>query len=366
MKNVNILIIALLFSAISLQAATLVVNNSIPNVVGEYTSVQTAIDAAANNDVILIKGTVTNYGSFYVTKPLTIVGNGYKPATVSANSTKCDYVYLPNNTAHDIKILGLDCTGVISQGNNDNITVEFCRLSYRIEIGGSTNQDWVISNCIFPSGSSTIYGINPSNVLIEHCYINGGIQLGSAASNIIIQYNVFAHNSGQAAFGLMGNAVIVNNIFYASTLFGYNSQFGYCSFTGCIISRNLTYNVAGTSIAPTNTCNPSSGLCNTGNSISDNVVNTNPNFVSFTLGDYTSAMDLRLQAGSAALTAGAPATIGGPATQIGLYGNGFDFSTTGEPRIPAVRSISIANPSTNSGVGSTLNVTITASKARAN
>jgi hypothetical protein len=366
MKNITIFLIIALFAAFSTQAATLIVNNSIPNVAGEYTSVQTAIDAAANNDVILIKGTVTNYGSFYVTKPLTIVGNGYKPATVSANSTKCDYVYLPNNTAHDIKILGLDCTAVSSQGNNDNITVEFCKLSYQVGIGGSTNQDWVISNCIFPSNSSTISGSNPSNVLIEHCYISGGIQLGSAASSIIIQYNIFANTSGQPAFGAMGNAVIVNNIFYASTFFGYNSQFGYCSFTNCIISRNLTYNAAGTNIAPTNTCNPTSGVCNTGNSISDNVINTNPNFVSFTLGNYDPAMDLRLQAGSAALTAGEPATIGGPATEIGLYGNNFTFSTTGEPRIPAVRSISIANPSTNSGAGSTLNVTITASKARAN
>jgi hypothetical protein len=75
MKNINILLITLLFSAISLQAATLVVNNESPNP-GQYTTVNAAIAAASPGDIILVKGTSTFYGSCSISKSLTLVGNG--------------------------------------------------------------------------------------------------------------------------------------------------------------------------------------------------------------------------------------------------------------------------------------------------
>jgi hypothetical protein len=359
MKNVNILIIALLFSAISLQAATLVVNNSTPSVVGEYTTVQAAITAAANDDVILIKGTGILYGSFTVSKPLTIVGNGHKPATVSTFATRCASISLANGV-QNVKLLGLHCNDIYAPGGNVDITVEFCKVENNIYLSQYGNYNWNITNCIFPAVDSYIRGENVSNIMIEHCYMAGPIQLFSGSTSIIIQYNVFASPNGFPAFGEMTSAVIKNNIFYESKLIGSNPYRGWVAYyTSCAFENNLTYNAAGNNDLPPNTG---------GNTITfaNNVLNTNPNFVSFTLAAYNSAMNLNLQAGSAALTAGVPETSGGAGTQIGLYGNSFNFSTTGEPRIPAVRTISIINSSTNSGPASSLKVNITASKARPN
>jgi hypothetical protein len=340
-------------------AATLVVNNSVPAVVGEYATINAAIAASATGDVILVKGTSTAYGDANIndiTKSLTFVGNGYNPKTVSTNATTAGYFYLGTGVKN-INIRGFNCSGVFSNGgDNDNIDVEFCKINVQINVGGSNCDDWFISNCIFPTSNSYIIGSNPTNVIIEHCYMGSGIQLGVSAVNILVRNNVFANNANYSAFGTMGNAIIINNIFYNSFLVGSNAYLGSASYTSCVISNNVTYNSAGTNPFPTNTGG------NSGNTIAANSVDVNPNFVSYPVAapPFAFTQDFRLQAGSPALTAG----VG--STQIGLYGNSFPFSMTGEPRIPAVRSMTINTPATNSGVGSTINVNIEASKARPN
>lgn len=347
----------LVFFAAFAQSATLVVNNSVPAVVGEYTTITAAITAATAGDVILVKGTSTAYAGCTVTKSLTFIGNGYNPKTVSTNATLMG-TFTINSGIHNINILGFDCSSINANNDNDHIKVEFCKINGYISIPANTCDDWLISNCIFPLSSCYIDGTNPTNVVIEHNYINGLIRMGASAVNILVRNNVFVNNTYGAAFGVMNNAIIINNIFYNSNLVGISNYFGgNATYTACVISNNLTYKSSGTNPEPTNTGGSS------GNTISSNVVDVNPNFVTSPTTATTSfafTQDFRLQAGSPALTAG----VG--STQIGLYGNSFPFSMTGEPRIPAVRSITINTPATNSGPGSTINVNITASKARPN
>jgi hypothetical protein len=365
MKNINILLITLLFSAVSTQAATLIVNNQSPNP-GQYTTVAAAISASTAGDIILVKGTGIAYSGFTITKSLTVIGNGYNPKTVSTFPTVIGGTIDIANNIGNVNILGFDVGAVNSAGNNDHIKVEFCKVGGSLNVGSNTTDDWLISNCIFPSNGNYIVGGNPTNVIIEHCFMGGGIQLGSTATNIIIRNNVFTSNANYAAFGTLGNAMITNNIFYDALLIGFNGALGTCTLTNCIIAYNLTYK---SGVGGNNPVPPTGVALN---DVHDNVVNANPNFYSFTTVSGGAAItfaftqDFRINAGSPALTAGQPLTLGGAGTQVGIYANSFDFSMTGEPRIPAIRAFSIILPSTNSGVGSTLNVNIKASKARAN
>jgi hypothetical protein len=362
MKNINILLITLLFSAVSMQAATLIVNNESPNP-GQYTTVTAAIAASTAGDIILVKGTGIAYSGFTITKSLTVIGNGYNPKTVSTFPTVISGTINIADGIGNVNIQGFEVSIINSLNNNDHIKVEFCKVG-SLSVGSNTSDDWLISNCIFPSNGNYIIGSNPTNVIIEHCLMFGGIQLGSTASNIIIRNNVFTSNANYAAFGTLGNAMITNNIFYDALLIGSNGALGGCTLTNCIVAYNLTYK---SGVGGNNPVPPTGVALN---DVHDNVVNANPNFYSYTpvsggpAISFAFTQDFRINAGSPALTAGQPLTVPGAGTQVGIYANSFKFSTTGEPRIPAIRAMSIILPSTNSGPGSLINVNIKASKAR--
>jgi hypothetical protein len=359
MKSINILLIFLLFSAFSIQAATLVVNNESSNP-GQYTTIDAAIAAASANDIILVKGTATVYGGCTVDKPLTIVGNGYNPQTASTypSSLGSDYFYIATGV-HNVNIRGFNCAGVYLYSDNDHINVEFCRFNGYCYLNGTTCDDLRFSNCIM----TYLTGGGPTNVTIEHCIIGRGLNLGSNTTNLLVRNNVFINTDQNAAFGQTANAIIINNIFYDALLSGSSGYVGNCAFTSCVISQNVMYSSAGTFPVPANsTIALPNG--NTGNTIASNTYDVDPNFRSYTAGaaavPFAFSHDFRLNTGSPALTRG----VG--STQIGIYAASFDFSMTGEPRIPAIRLFDITTPATNSGSGSSININLKASKARAN
>jgi hypothetical protein len=354
MKNVTVLLISLLFSAFSIQAATLVVNNETPNP-GQYMTIDAAIAAASANDIILVKGTATVYGGCTVDKPLTFVGNGYNPQTASTYPTSVSGYFYINANIHNVNIRGFSCSGsVYLYGDNDHINVEFCKFSSYGYLNGTSCDDLHFSNCIF----TLLSGAGPTNVVVEHCIITQGIALGTNTTNLLVSNNVFINPGQNEVFGPTGQAIIINNIFYDALLTG-----GGATFTGCVISQNVMYKPSGAYPVPANstTALPNG---NTGNTIASNTYDVDPNFRSYTAGaaavGFAFSHDFRLNTGSPALTRG----VG--STQIGIYAASFDFSMTGEPRIPAIRLLDITTPATNSGSGSSININLKASKARAN
>jgi hypothetical protein len=350
MKSINILLISLLFSAFSMQAATITVNNENPFPgPGQFRTIDLALAAANAGDVILVKGTGTAYEDAHINKPITIVGNGYNPKTLSAYpSAMVSYFYINANIAN-VNIRGFSCGGgVYLTDNNDHINVEFCKFNAYCGLGSSNCDDVHFTNCIM----GLLTGTGPTNVVIEHCIITQGLALG-VTTNLVVHDNIFINPGQNEVFGPTSNAVIYNNIFYDALLTG-----GGATFTGCVISNNVMYRPAGTYPVPTNTAG------NTGNTIGPNTYDINPNFISYTATSGTAAIafafthDFHLNTGSPALTAG----VGG--TQIGIYAASFPFSMTGEPRIPAIRLLNITTPAVNAG--GSINVNINASKAQAN
>jgi hypothetical protein len=330
------------------QAATLTVNNTNPTV-GQYSTIQAAVDAATSGDTILIQGSQTPYPdcTLPATKALTLRGPGWKPLYRQSPSPATINTIYVAAFAHDITFEGLYINSSISMQNfydtntgrnfyhQYNIKVQLCYFGYLNLARGC--KDFTIENNYFYS----ISGGNDTttNVLIRNNFITGNVNAFRNCSNILVDHNLFV---GGGISNL--NAILLsNNIFH------------YCSVSStdinrCIIANNLTYYPN----SPT-----SSYFYNDLNSSNRSVIgesnlqNTNPLFV-YGNNQLDINADYRLQTTSPAKNGGADGK------NIGII-DISTFSKTGEVA-PAVRTFNIANPLT-TPTGNLI-IKMTASKAR--
>lgn len=356
MKNILTTILFTLVLSANLQAATLVVNNLNP-IQGQYATLQAAVDAAASGDVILIYGSSKDYGTVEIpaTKALTLRGPGwntiYRQTNVSASINE---IWLAA-TAHDITIEGLVFStlqmryGAFDVPSNRNIydqynvTVQFCQFNSIYLNDRSSNVSIKNNYC-----DGIIDGANKvtSNIIVEHNILKYLDNMWHSV-NAIIDHNLFL---GGALRGIMTDVVFSNNIFYYSAV---NND----AMNSCVFSNNLTYYPDIPIIAHFYVSGTSSNIHNTVNYTGADLQNVDPLFVSAITQAYNAQLDYHLQANSPCKNAGTDGS------DLGIYGNGYRFSKTGEPETPAVRSLIINNPVVQSG--NNLNFKITASKARA-
>ena len=127
-------------------------------------------------------------------------------------------------------------------------------------------------------------------------------------------------------------------------------------FTNCIFMNNATIEAGSSGGNSFFGCMSRLGTVPAANGSSGNFNNTNPNFVTYTLGSlYSTSHDYHLQPGSPAIGTG---TSG---TDIGVHGGTSNFSETGEVLItPIIRLLNIINNTVQPN--GTLNVQINATK----
>lgn len=347
MKNrFTLFCLALVFISNS-YAATLTVNNTNPSI-GQYSTVQAAVDAAASGDVILIQGSQTTYPdcTLPANKVLTLRGPGWRPLyRQSPMPARISSINLAVR-AHDITIEGLYLSAidmqVVYENNNPfchqyNIKIRLCYFDNLSLRRGC--KDFIIEGNNF----GTIHATNDTttNILIRNNFIRGNVQSFRNSSGVLVDHNLFV---GGALYDLDG-ILIVNNIFHYSNA-------GYSNVIRCIISNNLTY-------YPNN---PSyNQFYNDLNSPNRNAIaesnkqNVDPLFMYGN--DWRGGIiepDYRLQPNSPAKNAGTDGK------DIGIIDMSA-FSKTGEVA-PAVRTFNIANPVT-TPTGNLI-IKMTASKAR--
>ena len=329
-----------------LAATTFTVNNNNPSP-GQYSTINDAIGAAAAGDTILVTGTPHDYGFFTVTKNnLTFIGAGHRPAKDLAFSSFIQSIYFVENL-NGCKIQGFTLNevnaGVIS--NADNITVEFCLIRGSIRCLANCN-NWTIKNCVFTCyrccAIDSQASPGRSNIMILNNIFSSSSHLCNFTNEntgIIVSNNIFLKGSGNqnnsfAEGSGLHNAQMTNNIFYQISTTGANN---------CVFNNNLSYNAEYNELPPAN-CPTCTGT--------GNIVNQNPLFTTYDNGDFQYAHNYILEAGSPGKNAGADDT------DLGVYGANNTFSETGEPPIPVVRTLTIANPSTAQGALLNVNVTI--------
>ena len=359
---------------LNLQAATWTVSNN-PSSPGQYTNLQTAIDAAAINDTIMVAGSATSYGNISFGKRLVLVGAGYHNP-YGNNSTLGNVTLYRTNLyigASGSKIMGFIITGNTYltgsfSGSNSttalcsNIVFERCQILSSFYFFYSTGSPYLeqlfkndtIRNCII-SGTVYFASYNTSghghfkDIYIHNNIFNGITSTNSSPfinfegynptdfTNINIRNNVFI-NKLYSCFGSLSNMIIENNIFYAA-----EPQGG----TGCVLTKNLTFMCLNNNIP------------GTGNLGSGNIINANPLFVNYPLAGgvgFSYTYDFHLQH-----PASPGYNAGTDGSDIGIYGGWAPFEVGANPYFPQMMELTLPNGSS-VPAGGTLNVHFKARK----
>lgn len=355
MKNIFTLILLAIVALFHAQVLATV--HTVSNVSGrpaQYSSLQSAVDAATTGDTLLITGGGSSYGDITINKRLVLFGEGVRSNVVNIGS-----LYLrkfnPQIGANGSRFYGIQVNSTVNfdggfsgavsgQYVMEDFIFERCYINH-FHIAGSGN-NWpyyepvknvVLRHCWFGNSINFYYTI-PENIQITNCIFNGAYIGQSSAQNLNAQVSIrnslFLNRTTSVFRDNVGGIVLENNIFYRAEPSGCQA---------CVFNNNLTY-----------LCNDNN-IPTSGSQGSGNIVNANPLFVNFPAlgGNATWSHNFGFQTGSPAIGTG---TNG---TNIGLFGGNAPVTMLpSEPKIPAVTELTI--PVGSVPVGGTLQINLQA------
>ena len=323
MKQISIL--SALFGISLFASATVITVNNNTNSPGQYTNLQTAINAAAIGDTIYVHGSAATYGSVVIKKRITLIGTGSKPNKVNKLVSQINNIQLDtvNNVSggSGTRIIGFTLNSVIGYGATGGTKNILIARNYFISGGTKvviTGLGWKMENNIIESGVVNLN--NNSNTVVQNNIFSSSNLLSSNQATVVISNNIFLAYPPFTAIYLVSNALIANNIFMGSS----PKETGVANNT---FSNNITYQTAYDTI-PFGT-----------NIGSGNLVAKDPKFKNVAANNFSYAYDFALDTISPGLNAGTDGK------DIGVYGGAKPFvDLTGAPAIPQIKSLSILNP----------------------
>lgn len=369
------LLIGLLLSVTAFAQTTWIVDHNFNAPTGNHVfgTIQEAVTAASNGDIIQIQPSATAYGSASVDKSLTIIGIGFNLTKEIPYQSTIGTITLTRNAASAENASGSTITGLtiseirlgVQNGaayTLSDVTINNCRITTLSGVSGGVpiNNLLVHSNDI--TSSVRIYNLisgdswfrnnviranyldfrssSPSTITITNNILYCYIYITSATTSIPILNNNFVGASAASyAFGLINEKLISNNIFYGRTPAANNAGTDSPSLTNSIFNNNL-------SISTGNDVLPPAGTSNSG---SNNLVTVSPSFTNVPVnGTWSSSYDFTLLTGpppSAAIDAGSDGT------DIGITGGFYPWvepnlvlKTTAGPTIEILNTGTIINP----------------------
>jgi hypothetical protein len=355
MKKQFILLAAFVNWALLSQAATLTVNNLSPSP-GQYATVALAMTAAANGDIILIQPSTISYGAVTVNKSVTLRGGGWNPVyKQTVNVTTLDDITL-SAALNDVKIEGINFSS-LSLGFNSttsiygqsNVKIEFCTIRSTVAFYRGCH-DWLIRNNYFANINGNCLaasGIVSNNLIVEYNVFAGYLTDFSLVSNVLIDHNLFISTSTSSTrFAMAGttNGLLVSNNIFSNVQ---PVQSGVV-ITNSTFTNNIYTKFTGSVVLPTGSGVTVSEIPNPTNKVLE--------FETYDNTGFNVNHNYRLK--STSLGKGA----GSDGKDVGIQTDVNTFSMTGEPDIPAVRTMLILNSVVPSG--SAININMSASKAR--
>lgn len=317
------ILLSLVFAAIATSAHATIrtVNNGTVGA-GQYTSVQTAVDASAVGDTIYIHGSQTSYGDVTLNKRLVLIGAGHNVTGTQFNfKTLLGTIYLSQGNSTTLPtgstIKGINFGSLYGSGGSlavKNITLERNYCSY-ISILGT---GWIIRNNF--AGSLNIGSFK--NTIISNNVMTSYIA-NSDQPSIIITNNIFLNST---YFSSVSYATITNNIFIEPAFVNFSGSQNTWNKNIMIYADPANYQT----FPPAN--NTGVGNLNT----SDNQFTT------------TIPLNISLQDATAKTWVLAASSIGfnygTDGTNVGIYGGSYPMpNTTGATNIPQVTSMDLQN-----------------------
>jgi hypothetical protein len=226
----NLLIFSFLIAGIAAHGQNILRVNNIPIVDAPYRTINAALAAAVNDDVILVEGSPTTYTeSLTLTKRVKIIGTGYFLAGTNFQSNP-----YPSTIGGNISFNAGSEGSVVSGFKLGNAYLNVSGITFsNNECGAvsfSASNTTITGNYLFTVGRNYYENTTITNVLITNNYMGGGVSINSdwtysvVTNNIIEQGNAI-HN-GQVnnniflfpaadAVGDTYNSTYLNNIFVA-------------------------------------------------------------------------------------------------------------------------------------------------------
>lgn len=338
-------------------AAVITVNNN-ENSGAQYTTIQSAIDAATVGDTLIVAGSETNYEGFTLNKRLVLMGAGYQSTEDEqfGFTTKVNHMVIKNENP----ALDLDASGSHIEGFYVNGVVTTASGAYRyISVGFEGTESNTLTNVTFTRNRcGAVHLTYFSNIRIYNNILDN-IGYAPNYNSVFGDYpfgsNLFAANNiftGGVA-RIKGSQIFINNLFIGSEQVydvftsgvGINNQ-----ASGIVFSNNILWG-RGTGGASNAAMTHNLVLTSEGgetfdygtNSTGNNLENVNPQFVN--VPDYTLdfSYDYRLADDSPCKGAGSDGT------DIGIFGGPYPFPSAGdvpnviviESRIPKITDFNI-------------------------
>lgn len=324
------------FCAPLMIAQSIITIDNNPGSLTTYQTLQDAHDNAVPGDTIYVQPSSTSYGSATLSKPITIVGRSH--SEIGAQSFLSDITIASSDVSLKGLSMGSVNTAVPPASAFSNLNINDCRLTGALELGNETSlspntidiQNVQLRGNVF---LNQIYVLADAiNVVIANNVLTDGLRAYNSTS-LSVSNNVFRVDTNSVfVFNYTSNTLsLVNNMFlFRSTQSNNRVRFREGDFN---VSHSLVYNFIPSGSAPVfiaeqdGTYTESNTLFDTDPQFTD----VDPSVISSFAGgsNYSTTIrpedDLTLQPGSPALTGG----NGG--SQIGLYGNGYNYKTLGNP-----------------------------------
>ena len=315
------------------------VNNTSSGVTTQYTTIQAAVTAANNGDIIYLYPSSISYGAATINKKLTIIGPGY---LVAQNPSLQINTYVSNGIVDNLTfaagsngslVTGVDINVIIMNGQA-NIAIQRCKLRAYSNLDNTNN--------ILYEGNYFEWTGNPHS-----------INANSNNNGLIIRNNIFATTHSNVGYYDIvtqpnGTAIVENNVFR-----------WYCYFHNTIVRNNIFLQNA-TNVIVNN---------GTGNSYLNNILVGNQtglgttNIIAVpeasicqgypTQGATTFDDRFMLKSGSPAIGAG----IGG--IDCGAFSGSTPYKLSGIPFVPLIYQVN-APTTGNAATGINVNVKIRA------
>lgn len=373
MKKLTITLVLLALVSSSTFATVRTVSNN-PSTLGQFNTIQAAIDASADSDTVYVYGSPNTYGSFTITdKKITVIGPGWSPdknlplqvLVAGANIRNSPAGGTPDGS----ELQGLIFTTTVSASQNavgGDLVVNNIRL-VRCQFNGALNWDLsasghLIEGCIFYNTLNFNSSLTYQNFLFQNnmfFFIVGsiGTQINNVFNSVNVRFdhNLFysSNNAGGGSVQLFANCrffSLSNNIFNQA-----NAGLGLSFST---FNNNITNNITLNSANATSNATP--WAVNSNVDGGGNVANTSPGmFDQTTINGNNSSPLLNFT-----IASGPANNSGSDGKDLGLLFDAIgslNWTNSRNSRLPRIFSMNITTPTVTPG--GNLSVTVDARKS---
>jgi hypothetical protein len=373
MKKIFSILIALGCSIAA--AATVRTVSSNPATLGQFSTIQAAIDASADGDSVYVYGSPNIYAGFTIMdKRITVIGPGWAPDKNLPLLATVDGVTIRNSPAGGSPD-GSELQGIVFSGQvfvcrnavggdlgTNNIRIIRCQLSNAVQWDLSST-GFLIEGCIFYNVCNFSSTSTYQNFLFQNnifffsvCCLSYQINGLSNSVNVRFDHNLF-YSSNNSAGGTVAIFVtncrfltLTNNIFNQANA-GLNLSF---STFNNNITNNVTLNVANA------TSNATPWAVNSNVDGGGNVSNQNPVMADQAAVNASNSNPLL----NFTIASGAANNTGSDGKDMGLLFDNtgsLNWTNSRNSRLPRIFAMNITNPTVTPG--GTLNVTVDARKS---